>query len=109
MNPTKKRSFRRVLVIGAVTASMMAPSAPALADHDGPSSNASCQGILSEANSKHGPPRSEVALFFRDVHKAFGIPPGVVMSAIARAEGDSLEDCFVSLFEIFAELGIPLE
>lgn len=108
MKPLKNATFRRALVVGVVTAALVAPGAPALADHDGPSPNASCQGILSEANSKHGPPRSAVALFFRDVHQVLGIPPGVVMSAAARAEGDSLNACFASFFEIVEELGIPL-
>lgn len=104
MKPLKNATFRRALVVGAVTAALVAPGAPALADHDGPSPNASCQGILSEANSKHGPPRSEVALFFRDVHLDLGIPPGVVMSAVARAEGDSLNACLASLTEILEAL-----
>lgn len=107
MRPLKTATFRRALVVGAVTVALVAPGAPALADHDGPSPNASCQGILSEANSKHGPPRSAVALFFRDLHQDMGIPPGVVMSAVARAEGDSLNACRASLAEILEALLSP--
>lgn len=84
MKPLK--TLRRALVIGAVTAALLAPGAPALADHDAPNPNASCQGILSVWNNLHedSPSRAEVNHFFKDVADELGIPLGEIHSFTAR-------------------------
>lgn len=99
-----RRSRRRtVLLAGTLVTALLSSGAPALAGKMARSPNASCQGILSRADSNpaHDRPldvsRSDVAQFFAHVvHAESGIPPGAFMSANAHAEGDSVEACLAA-------------
>lgn len=91
-----RRSRRqRVLLAGIFATALLGSSAPALAGPDRPSPNASCQGILSVANStgQIDVSRADVAQYFALVHKDGGPPPGVIMSMNGRTKEGNVDDC----------------
>lgn len=99
-----RRTPRRALVVVvAILATTVLAVPSAMAEHSGPNGNASCQGILSEANrpgvrdDHTGVSRQEVAHFFNELAKELGIPPGAIMSAISKSHGGSVDECLANL------------